>query len=106
MNITINGENAEWDYDGVQAKISEKLLRQALFSDQNNIIITLHGSSTKRSFISRYELNGNKLREIEEPKKCNLNYIGENRGNDVAVLAQHIPQTGRTGGMQLMLIMG
>ena len=33
MNITINGENAEWDYDGVQVKISEKLLRQALFSD-------------------------------------------------------------------------
>lgn len=88
MNIDVNSHTAEWIYDGRKVVIEEHSLHQAIYSHQLNMVVSLCGAEKEPKHISLYDPNGKKLKEISEPTKCYFNYLGENRGHDVAVMAK------------------
>jgi hypothetical protein len=86
MEIRFDNNTAQWDFDGRHIVIEGPALRQAMFSKQLNVIITLCGEEKKPNLITCYDPHGKKLKEIKETKDCYFNYLGENRGHDVAVM--------------------
>ncbi len=88
MEIIVSKQTAKWEHEGNHVTIEERYLHQALFSREHDMVFILHHKEKEPSYISIYELDGNIIREIYEPDNCHFNYLGKNRGHDVAVMAK------------------
>lgn len=88
MDIDVSCHTAEWVCDGRKVVIEEHSLHQAIYSHQLNLVVALCGADKEPKYISLYDPNGIRLKEISEPADCYFNYLGENRGHEVAVMVK------------------
>jgi hypothetical protein len=93
MKLQISENQLSWTLDGSPYVIHIDNLEQAIFSENQNVIAVLAGENSKSQKIRVYELNGTIRHEIEQPKDHYFNYLGSNRGKDLAVMSKV-----RTGG--------
>ncbi|WP_373034144.1 hypothetical protein [Sulfurovum sp.] len=86
MEILTKDNVATWDLGGTVVVIEVQHLHQALFDKDNNVVVALSGQIKKPMLITIFSVEGNEICQISEPKDCYFNYIGKNRGHDVAVM--------------------
>jgi len=88
MKLHILENQISWTLDGAPYAIQIENLEHAIFSENQNVIAALIAGNPKSQKIRIYEPNGTIRHEIKQPKDHYFNYLGSNRGQDLAVMSK------------------
>jgi hypothetical protein len=88
MKLEISENQISWDLEGEIVSIGVENIEQAIFSKSQNVIAALILENQSSHKIVILETNGEIRHEIEQPKNHHFNYLGSNRGNDLAIMSK------------------
>ncbi len=88
MKLQISENQLSWTLGGTPLSIHIENLDQAIFSENQNVIAALVCENPNSQKIRIYELNGKVRLEIDQPEDHCFNYLGSNRGKDLAVMSK------------------
>jgi hypothetical protein len=87
MKLEISKNQISWDLEGAIVSIRVESVEQAIFSERQGVIAALVLENQSFQKIVILETNGEIRHEIKQPKDHHFNYLGSNRGNDLAIMS-------------------
>ena len=88
MKLEFSENQISWDLDGGIFSIGVENIEQAIFSKSQNVIAALIQENKSSKKIVILETSGEIRHEIEQPKNHHFNYLGSNRGYDLAIMSK------------------